>query len=130
MAGLTQFTEQELSNKAHDADVQTIHASAARTATGQTSGVDLGPFDESIVLLNVTAASGTGPTLDVKIQTSDDNSDWYDLGSSFSQITAVSKPAALKLTNFGKYIRAVYTIGGTSPSFTFTIKLVSKTIGA
>lgn len=129
MAGDTQFTEQAIANRAYDPPVTELAASAARTTSGQSSGVDVGPFDEAILLLNVTAASGTSPTLDIKIQTSHDNSDWYDTGTAFTQITATSKPSALKVTNFGKYVRAAWTIGGTSPSFTFSLQMVAKTNG-
>lgn len=107
--------------------VSTLHASAAATATGQSSGIDLGRYIEAVAELNVTAASGTSPTLDVKFQTSDDDADWYDMDAAFAQITAAAKPAVLKMTNFGRYVRAVWTIGGTTPSFTFTLKLVAKT---
>jgi hypothetical protein len=105
----------------------TVRASSALSASGQSGTLDLSTFLEAVALLNVTAVSGTSPTLDVKFQTSDDGSDWYDLGSSFTQATGITKPAALKLTNFGRYVRAVYTLGGSaSPSVTFTLKLVAK----
>lgn len=105
-----------------------LHPSGAETATGNSDKVDVGRFLEALVFLNVTAASGTTPTLDIKIQTSDDGSDWYDFNpaSAFTQKTATAKDS-LKLTNVGKYIRAVWTIGGTTPSFTFSLKLVAKT---
>lgn len=113
------------SNRA--ADAFTLHASAAETASGQSAGVDCGAYGEAQALLNVTAVSGTSPTLTVKFQTSDDGTDWYDLGESFAQQTAVNKPAVLKLANIGRHLRAVWTIGGTTPSFTFTLKVVAKT---
>jgi hypothetical protein len=113
------------SNRA--AEVFTLHASAAETVTGQSAGVEVEAYGEAQALLNVTAVAGTGPTLDVRFQTSDDGADWYDLGGSFAQQSAVNKPAVLKLTTIGRYLRAVWTIGGTGPSFTFTLKVVAKT---
>jgi len=103
----------------------TLHASAAETATGQSAGFNVSRFREALVELNVTAVAGT-PTLDMKIQTSDDGTDWYDMGASFTQITGILKPAVLKLTNFGSFVRGFWTIGGSTPSFTFTMKLVAK----
>lgn len=113
-------------NQRASTSVFTLKASGAVTATGQSAGVLLDAFLEAFAALDVTVVSGTTPILDVKVQTSDDNIDWYDAGSAFAQITAASKPAVLKLTNFGNYVRAVWTIGGTTPSFTFSLKLVAK----
>lgn len=107
--------------------ISTPHASAARTATGQTTGIDYTIYKELIVELSVSAASGTVPALDVKVQVSDDNTNWFDEGTAFAQITAASTPAVKKLTNFGSWVRFVYTITGTTPSFTFSIKTQAKT---
>lgn len=105
----------------------TLLSSAARTTSGSSDYVDVSNFAEMVALLDVTAASGTSPTLDVKFQTSDNGTDWFDLPSdAFTQSTAGVKKA-LKLSNFGRYVRASYTIGGTSPSFTFSLRLVAKT---
>ena len=105
-----------------------LRASSATTATGQSAAVDFSDDMEGVALLNVTAVSGTTPSMTVKFQTSDDASDWYDTGDTFSAVTAATKPNALKLTNLGRYVRAVWTITGTTPSFTFTLKLVGKAI--
>ncbi len=136
----SQYSEREILNQAFNtetntlgfsgsrqATVFTLHASAAETATGQSASVDLSTYAEALAELNVTAVAGTSPTMTVSFQTSDDGADWYDMGTAFAAVTAVSKPAALKFTNFGQFVRAVWTIGGTTPSFTFTLKLVAKT---
>jgi hypothetical protein len=104
------------------------HPLAARTATTQSERIEVGRFVELIALLNITAVSGTSPTLDIKAQASDDGSDWYDFNpaSAFTQKTATGKDM-LKLTNFGRFIRFIHTIAGTSPSFTFELKLMAKT---
>ena len=60
--------------------------------------------------------SGTSPTLDVKIQGSNDSgSNWSDIVS-FPQMTAAGKKYVRALTPY-KEIRAVIDVGGTSPSF-------------
>lgn len=108
----------------------TLQASGAQTASGQGAAVEVGEYNQTLVTLNVTAASGTTPTLNAKLQASDDGgTTWYDLPSAaFTQLTGVGT-AVLQLTEtnaFGDYIRVAYTIAGTSPSFTFAVKAVAK----
>lgn len=106
--------------------VDVTHPSAARTATGQSAAVSVATATEGLAFFNVTAASGTTPTLDVKVQLSHDGTTWHDEGTAFTQATAATTPAVKKLTNFGAYLRYVWTIAGTTPSFTFTIHTVLK----
>lgn len=95
-----------------------LAASAARTATGTGSAVEPGDRGVARLFLNVTAASGTSPTLNVTIQTSNDGSTWRSAGT-FTQATAVSSQRAT--FNIDRYVRATWTIAGTTPSFTFSI---------
>lgn len=81
--------------------------------------------------LAVNAASGTSPTLDVKIQHSADNSSWTDTGVAFTQVTASQVTATREVAEFPKrtvsttatqpWLRMVATIGGTGPQFTFAV---------
>lgn len=114
---------------------QTILSSAARTTTGSSADFYTGTPSGLYVFLNITAASGTTPTLDVKLQGKDPVSgQYFDLpAASFTQktgtgfdwllihpeITTVTanKQVSTATTN---NMRLVYTIGGTTPSFTFT----------
>ena len=100
----------------------------ARTADANGTGVDTwakGRSREALVLLSVGAASGTSPTLDVKIQHSDDNSTWSDLaGAAFPQRTAAGAVSEINIKGFKRYIRAVHDVGGTSPSFTAAVLAV------
>lgn len=113
----------------------TIHASAAETANGSAA------FDNQIgargihCVLDITAASGTTPTLDVKLQRFDPTSGKYvDLpGAAFAQKTAAGTsdltiyPGIAETANVSvsdvltENLKAVWTIGGTTPSFTFTL---------
>ena len=98
--------------------------SAARTTTGNSAAIstDYGNSTQLNLLINVTAASGTGPTLDLKVQWSADGTNWADAEpatDTFTQITTakvVAKQFTVKAPNF----RILWTIAGTSPSFTFT----------
>lgn len=100
-------------------------ASGARTASGEGSSVDLGNTKELVVTLDVSAASGTTPTLDAKLQHSPDGVKWSDLGTAFGQKTGVSREVKA-FTQYHRYVKVVYTIGGTSPSFTFSVEATAK----
>ncbi len=104
----------------------TIQSSATKTVSGQSSAIDVSSIDEMVVFLNVSAVSGTSPTLDVTIEDSPDGTNWYT-HTSFTQATATTKEAK-RISNFGKFVRINYTIGGTSPSFTFEVVAVGKLI--
>lgn len=100
----------------------TLKASGQVTAsTAQTSGFLVAAYTEGQILVNVTAEGSTS-TLDITVQTSDDNSTYYD-HTSCAQITATGQYRTA-ITNFGKYVRLSYTVGGTS--FTFAAVGVFK----
>ncbi|MBI4227714.1 MAG: hypothetical protein HY600_05550 [Candidatus Omnitrophica bacterium] len=103
---------------------ETPVASAARTANGQSDPSDVSEHLEAQILLDITAVAGTSPTLDAVIETSADKAIWFT-HTAFAQKTAAGKDA-LKLTNLGKFLRVRWTLGGTSPSFTFSVALVGK----
>jgi hypothetical protein len=103
-----------------DIDDVELAASAARTATGQGAAVALGDRGTLRLLLDVTAASGTGPTLDVTVETSFDGATgWRSLGT-FAQKTAVASERK-SFPGCDRYVRATWTVGGTTPSFTFSV---------
>lgn len=109
--------------------------SAARTATANSNVVVSEEFRGIFVVLDVTAAGGTTPTLDVKLQEQDSlTGGWLDIpGASFAQKTAANRdslkvyPGIAETNNrkvnntIPKKVRAVATIAGTSPTFTFSL---------
>lgn len=97
-----------------------IKASGAVTATGQSSLFDEGTGDEIAVMLDVTAVSGTSPSMTVSVQWSNDGTTWFtaDPADSFTAITAAAKVTKV-FTVKGLYARLNYAITGTTPSFTF-----------
>ena len=102
--------------------VTTFFASGVRTAaTAQSSGFDVSAYHEGQILVDVTAESGVS-TLDIIIETSDDNSTYYT-HTTIAQISATGQTRQA-ITNFGKYVRINYTVGGTS--FTFAVVGVFK----
>lgn len=106
-----------------------------------------GDFDSVLVELNVSAASGTTPTLDLYAQTTIDGGSNYLDAVRFAQITtttsnkhyaiisiprnsavigavgdATISASAVGVPLCSRIVRIKYAIGGTSPSFSFTVK--------
>jgi hypothetical protein len=99
-------------------------ASAARTASANSSAQDVGNADTLVLYLSVTAGTGTSPTLDVKMQDSPDGgTTWFDIaGTAVTQVTGSSSSQVTSATRkFAKKLRCLVTIGGTTPSFTFAV---------
>lgn len=99
------------------------------TATANGTGVDTVGYDNGMVVLEVGVVSGTAPTLNVKIQESDDNSSFTDVtGATFTQVTATGNSQVLRLSNLNttrkRYLRAVATIAGTTPSFAYGVEFL------
>jgi phage gp36-like protein len=101
-------------------------ASAARTATGTGTAIDLGVHTTALLTLMVTAVSGTSPTLAVTIETAPTSTGpaWTSLGS-FTTVSAVAV-AEKRFPGAQRYLRARWTIAGTSPSFTFSVAGTSR----
>lgn len=114
-----------------------LHAIAAESATGSGTGVDMQNFyggttttQGLVAHLHVILASGTSPTLDVVIEDSPDDMTYAPVtGMTFAQATA---PTCERLETangsdtLDQYLRADWTIAGTSPSFTFTVAVAVK----
>ncbi len=111
----------------------TLQASGAKivSANGAVQ-YGLGGVRTLVVQLAVTAASGTdSPTLDVKLQkTIDGGTNYTDIaGGAFAQVASASAPVAETITVTGPWtdaFRIVYTIAGTNPSFTFSVKSFAR----
>lgn len=95
--------------------------SAAITTTTTTGTITPGYGLSYNVIVDVTAVSGTNPTMDVVIQeTSDLGTNWYSVYE-FPLITATGSYVSPVLPLTGGRIRYVQTIAGTTPSFTRSI---------
>ncbi len=101
-------------------------ASAARTASGD-SGVSFGWGGASTLRLqlDVTAASGTSPTLNVVVEDTLDGATWNTIAT-FAQRVAAGREVVNVTAPFSERIRVRWTVGGTSPSFTFGVRCVSQ----
>ena len=121
------------------ADRVTPFPSAARTATANSQAQRLQGHRGIRVYLNVSAASGTTPTLDMQIQVRHRQANtWFTpTGWAFAQITGTTAtpvtfviyPGAIAVANgvinqpAPDEFRLRAVIGGTTPSFTFAAEV-------
>lgn len=101
--------------------VVSLAASAARTTSGSSAVV--GGFGDKVTLraqLDVTAVSGTSPTLDVVIEDTLDGTTWNTVGT-FAQKVAAGREVVNITTPFSDQLRVRWTVAGTTPSFTFSV---------
>jgi hypothetical protein len=114
------------SDRMQPGSLDTIVPSAARTASG-----DSGPlyaFGAASVLrvqLDVTAAAGTSPTLDVVVEDTLDGTNWNVIGT-FAQKVAVGREVLNVAAPFTDRLRVRWTIGGVGASFTFSVLAYSE----
>jgi len=106
-----------------------LHPTTARTATGNGTAVDVQARDGDLYLvLDSAAGTGTTPTLDIKVQSSDTSGGTYTdiTGATFTQVTGTASQQSITISKdeARRWIRVVYTIGGTTPSFTFSVNAV------
>ena len=101
-------------------------ASAAQTASLNSADITIYNGAKLAVYLDVTAASGTSPTLDVTVKAKDPASGKYFLLGTFTQKTGVTSDVLFIGNGAGstfatRTIRVEAVIGGTTPSFTFSV---------
>jgi len=100
---------------------------ALETASGQSGIVDQGmaTAQGGSGYLQVPLLAGTSPTLDVEIRQSNDNFAVDDtLLAAFSQVTAGGIGQRIEFSGTVKrYVRARWTLGGTSPQTAFLVGL-------
>lgn len=92
---------------------------AARTANG--SGAPLSTPDGGTLRLdlNITAIAGTTPGVTVAVEHSPNGTAWTALGT-FAAATAIGTQRLVR-SGLDRYVRATWTITGTTPSVTFSV---------
>jgi len=131
-------------NAVYFLQAQTLLTSSARTTSSNSGALtSYGSFKTMLLELNVTAASGTTPTLDVYIDTSADSTNFINIAHFTQLITTgrraiqISDDAAGAAVDFdstadlaagvvkqgawGSTLRVRWVITGTTPSFTFSV---------
>ena len=111
-------------------EISAAVASASVSATATSSAIDLKDFDGDVLLvLNCAAGTGSSPTLDVKVQDSDETGGTYgDLsGAAFTQVTTSASLQTLEVNKdeCKRFIKLVQTVGGSSPVFVYGVSLVA-----
>lgn len=96
-------------------------ASAARTTSGSQVVQGLQEYDKLRVQLNVSAASGTTPTLDVVVEDTVDAGATWNTVATFAQKTAAAREVLTISPVIGDQVRVSWTIAGSTPSFTFAV---------
>lgn len=103
-----------------------VVASAARTASGNSDPVkNYGGVGKLRCQLDVTAVAGTSPTLNVLVEDTVDGTNFYTVGT-FAQKIAAGREVVNVTTPFTDTLRVSWTLGGTAPSFTFSVSIYSE----
>ena len=101
-----------------------LATSAARTTSGNGSATTSLEWAQ-VAKLDVTARSGTTPSLTVVIEESPNGSTGWATRASFTAQTATgTQIIALPRLNHA-FLRATWTISGTTPSFTFSVQVAN-----
>jgi len=102
--------------------------SAALTTTTTTAAITQGNAQSAEFNIQVTAATGGSPTLDVGIEESDDSgTNWYRIYD-FPRITTTGSYRTPLLRLTGNRIRYVQTVTGTTPSFTRSLNRLNYSV--
>jgi len=127
-----------ITNSIVNAQAATLLAAASRSASANGTGVDVSAYEgHAIVVVELTNVSGTSPTADFKLQECDTVGGTYtDLGAAGSLHAAVAatqvgaasslQKLAVEVQATKKFVRAVLTLGGTSPVYTCAAYLVGQ----
>ena len=111
------------------------HISLLRTASANGAALDTQQYQGDLLALVECAAktAGTNPTADFTLEDSADNSSFAGntaaLSAAFTQVTTVAATQTRKvdLRATRRYVRLVFTIGGTSsPSFSFSSHFIGQ----
>lgn len=105
-----------------NAAISVLLPGARYTATGNGTGVDMQDYEGTVAVVSSFSAGGSGATLDLTIEESDDNSTgWVAIaagqyGTAFTQHanTAASQIRTLDVQGRKRYWRGVRTVAGTA----------------
>jgi hypothetical protein len=110
-----------------------LHDTGTEISSGVGPTFNLGANTIVGFFTNVSDVEGTdAPTLTLKLQHSPNQTDWYDVeGMPSAVLTTVGLTQTLPPANplyFTNIVRIVWTITGTSPSFTFETVVGNLTV--
>lgn len=108
--------------------LRNVQGDVVLTGTAAAAGASSGPIanagviSDILVMVHVTAVTGTTPTLAVAIEQSDDNSSYTAVtgGATAANVTAAGN-VSINARVTKAYVRVTTTIGGTTPAFTYRV---------
>lgn len=110
-------------------NVKSVVASVVSvTAAASGQSAPIGGFvgaTRAVVQLHVTSAAGVTPTLDAVLEDTIDGTNWNTVAT-FAQATAAGRSVQRISAPFTDRLRVRYTIGGTTPSFTFSVQIYAE----
>lgn len=103
-------------------DVNQFVLSADRSTSSNSGAIGLGKSLNVGVMVEVTAHSGTTPTLDLSVEWSMDGTNFApaQAADSFTQITTTDQRVIKLFAVKAPFFRLVWTLGGTTPHYTFS----------
>ena len=115
----------------------TVQSSTTQTISGQTATITNTNASGGIFFFNITASSGSSQTIQFKLQALDPVSgNWFDILNATSPSLTTIQQASVTVypgivgignstvpTTLPRSYRVAWTIGGTTPSFTFSVGL-------
>jgi hypothetical protein len=115
------------------ATLTALHPNAARSATGTGTAFDVRQMAGlGTLILDAAAGTGTSPTMALVVQDSVDGSTgWANVtGAAFAGLTTTASTQRLAV-NLGAtrgFLRMSWTIGGTTPSYQFSVSMLGRMI--
>jgi hypothetical protein len=111
--------------------VLAVMPAGQKNANTNSTGVDVLTLEgKAVAILDITNVSGTTPTADVKLQESDTQGGTYTdiAGAAFAQVTTVAgvQKLAIEIDATKRWVRAVLTVGGTSPVYGIGVELIGR----
>ena len=111
-------------------DTFDLYTGQTLSAANQNSqAIEVGSYTEAVITINVTAISGTSPTVDLDIEISDDNGTTWFKHEDITQLTAVGKTVHRVTAPFGSRLRLndpAVPGGSSTPTITLTVRLMVK----
>lgn len=109
----------------HESSQDDLVPSAARTASGASGVLNLGGHVHRLVIeVTTTGVAGTSPSLDLDLEDSFDGTVWNKVAD-VATVTATGRTVHrinLETTPTTNTVQLRWTITGTSPSFTFSVR--------
>jgi hypothetical protein len=100
--------------------------SQPRTTNGNTSTINLGGVQMIRAQLDVTAAAGTTPTLNIIFEDTLDSVNFNQIAA-FTQKTGPGREVVNITVPFTESVRVRWTITGSGASFTFSVSMFAQT---